>query len=112
LCIILQDTKNKEQLQQKNGKIKIIEERLRNEAGVNINLVFEITFILNTFTAIIFFQINNSSNNVGQTLKRELYNMISIEEETLKNLNKEEEKLKEHTIQYENKTQQWNNIIS
>jgi len=49
---------------------------------------------------------------VGQTLKRELYNVILIEEETLRNLNKEEEKIKEHTIQYEKKTQQWNNIIS
>jgi len=55
LCIILQDTKNKEQLQQKNGKIKIIEERLRNEAEVNINLVFEIIFIFNISTAITFF---------------------------------------------------------
>jgi len=55
LCIILQDTKNKKQLQQKNGKIKIIEERLRNEAEVNINLVSEIIFILNIFTAITFF---------------------------------------------------------
>jgi len=55
LHIILQDTKNKKQLQQKNGKMKIIEERLRNEAEVNINLVSEIIFILNTFTAITFF---------------------------------------------------------
>jgi len=55
LCIILQDTENKKQLQQKNGKIKIIEERLRNEAEVNINLISEIIFILNTFTAITFF---------------------------------------------------------
>jgi len=55
LCIILQDTKDKKQLQQKNGKIKIIEERLHNEAEVNINLVSEIIFILNTFTAITFF---------------------------------------------------------
>jgi len=55
LCIILQDTKNKKQLQQKNGKIKIIEERLRNEAEVNINLVSEIIFILNIFIAITFF---------------------------------------------------------
>jgi len=34
------------------------------------------------------------------------------EEETLRNLNKEQERIKEHTMQYENKTQQWNNIIS
>ncbi|XP_011705367.1 PREDICTED: intraflagellar transport protein 81 homolog [Wasmannia auropunctata] len=86
---LLQDTKNKKQLQQKIAKIKIIEEKLNNEA-----------------------KINNSSNNIGQTLKRELHNMIMTEEETLKNLNKEQEKIKEHTVQYENKTQQWNNIIS
>lgn len=35
-----------------------------------------------------------------------------LEEETLKNLNKEQEKIKEYIIQYENQTQQWNNIIS
>jgi len=35
-----------------------------------------------------------------------------IEEETLRNLNKEQEKIKEYIVQYENKTQQWNTIIS
>lgn len=34
-----------------------------------------------------------------------------LEEEALKNLNKEQEKIKEYIIQYENQTQQWNNII-
>lgn len=35
-----------------------------------------------------------------------------LEEETLKNLNKEQEKINEYIIQYEIQTQQWNNIIS
>ncbi|KYM98559.1 Intraflagellar transport protein 81 like protein [Cyphomyrmex costatus] len=84
-----QDTKDKKQLQQKITKIKLIEEQLRNEAETNNNL-----------------------NNVGQTFKRELQNMIMVEEETLRNLNKEQEKIKEYIVQYENRTQQWNTIIS
>jgi len=35
-----------------------------------------------------------------------------LEEEALRNLNKDQEKIKQHIIQYENQTQQWNNIIS
>lgn len=35
-----------------------------------------------------------------------------LEEEALKNLDKEQEKIKEYIIQYENQAQQWNNIIS
>ncbi|KAG5318528.1 IFT81 protein, partial [Pseudoatta argentina] len=86
---LLQDTKDKKQLQQKISKIKLIEEILRNE-GEN----------------------NNNFNDVGQTFRRELHNTIMIEEETLRNLNKEQEKIKEYIVQYENKTQQWNTIIS
>ncbi|XP_018310125.1 uncharacterized protein [Mycetomoellerius zeteki] len=86
---LLQDTKDKKQLQQKISKIKLIEEKLRNEA-----------------------ENNNNFNNVGQTFRRELYKMMTIEEETLRNLNKEQEKIKEYIVQYENKMRQWNTIIS
>ncbi|XP_012057649.1 PREDICTED: uncharacterized protein LOC105620770 [Atta cephalotes] len=86
---LLQDAKDKKQLQQKISKITLIEKILRNE-GEN----------------------NNNFNNVGQTFRRELHNTIMIEEETLRNLNKEQEKIKEYIVQYENKTQQWNTIIS
>ncbi|XP_039312270.1 intraflagellar transport protein 81 homolog isoform X2 [Solenopsis invicta] len=86
---LLQDNEDKKRLQQKISKIKITEERLRKEA-----------------------EMHNGFNNLGQTLKRELHNMIMKEEEILRNLNKEQDKLKEHTVQYENKTQQWNHIIS
>lgn len=47
-----------------------------------------------------------------QTLKEELHNLIILEERTLRNFDIEREKIKEHTVQYENKKQQWNNIIS
>ncbi|KAL0103446.1 hypothetical protein PUN28_017601 [Cardiocondyla obscurior] len=85
---LLEDTKEKKYLEQKIAKLKIIEEKLSNEAK------------------------NNDLNNIGQTLKRELHSAITTEEETLRNLNKEQERIKEHTVQYENKTQQWNGIIS
>ncbi|KAL6266988.1 hypothetical protein P5V15_000071 [Pogonomyrmex californicus] len=83
-----QDTKDVEQLRQKIAKMKTIEERLHNEAETR------------------------NISNIGQTLKQELRNMIVTEEETLRNLNKEQEKIKKHILQYENKTHQWNNIIS
>ncbi|XP_071626384.1 intraflagellar transport protein 81 homolog [Temnothorax longispinosus] len=86
---LLQDTNDKKELQEKIAKIKNTEEKLRNEAKTN-----------------------NGLNNVGQALKQELHNTIVKEEETLRNSNKEQERIKEHTMQYENKTQQWNNIIS
>ncbi|XP_025073789.1 intraflagellar transport protein 81 homolog [Pogonomyrmex barbatus] len=83
-----QDTKDVEQLRQKIAKMKTIEERLHNEAETR------------------------NISNIGQILKQELHNMIVTEEETLRNLNKEQEKIKKHILQYENKTHQWNNIIS
>ncbi|XP_036142642.1 intraflagellar transport protein 81 homolog isoform X2 [Monomorium pharaonis] len=86
---LLRDTEDKKQLQQKILKIKITEEKLRKEA-----------------------ETNNDINNLGQTFKRELHDIILKEEETLKKLNNEQDKIKEHTVQYDNKTQQWNNVIS
>lgn len=59
-----------------------------------------------------FFQTNIGFNNVEQILKQELQKVIMLEEEALKNLDKEQEKIREYIIQYENHTQQWNNIIS
>ncbi|XP_012220788.1 intraflagellar transport protein 81 homolog [Linepithema humile] len=82
------NTEDKKQLQLKIAKMKSIEERLRNETESNV------------------------VSNVGQTLKQELHNAIALEEETLTNLNKNQEKIKEQTVQYENQTQQWNNIMS
>ncbi|XP_032684677.1 intraflagellar transport protein 81 homolog [Odontomachus brunneus] len=87
---LLKDTEDKKHLDERVVKMKITEEKLRNEEEAN----------------------NGGFNNVGQTLKQELRKAIALEEETLNNLTKEREKIKEHTIQYERQTQQWNNIIS
>jgi len=49
---------------------------------------------------------------VEKTLKQALQDEITSDEEIAKNLNKERERMKEYTAQYEIQTQQWNNIIS
>ncbi|XP_019698798.1 intraflagellar transport protein 81 homolog isoform X3 [Harpegnathos saltator] len=87
---LLKNTEDKQQLEENIAKMKIIEEKLHSEAETN----------------------NGDLDNVGQTLKQELRKKIISAEEELKNLNKEREKIKEHTMQSENQTQQWNNIIS
>ncbi|KAM0736970.1 Intraflagellar transport protein 81-like protein [Formica fusca] len=86
---LLKSIQEKKKLQQKIVKMKIIEEKLHSKIQTNIG-----------------------SNNVEETLKQELQKAIMLEEEALKNLNKEQGKIKKYIIQYENQTQQWNNIIS
>ncbi|XP_029159105.1 intraflagellar transport protein 81 homolog [Nylanderia fulva] len=86
---LLKNNEQKQKLQQKITKMKITEEKLRSETESNFGF-----------------------NNAEQALKQELQKAIMQEEETLKNLNKEQEKIKEYIIQYENQTQQWKNIIS
>ncbi|GAB1867772.1 Intraflagellar transport protein 81 homolog [Camponotus japonicus] len=86
---LLKNIQEKKKLQQNIAKMKITEEKLRSETETNIDF-----------------------DNVKETLKHELQKVIMLEEEALRNLNKEQEKIKQHIIQYENQTQQWNNIIS
>ncbi|KMQ90355.1 intraflagellar transport protein 81-like protein [Lasius niger] len=86
---LLKSIEKKKRLQQKIAKMKITEEKIKSEIETNIGF-----------------------NNVEQILKQELQKIIMLEEEALKNLDKEQEKIKEYIIQYENQTQQWNNIIS
>lgn len=86
---LLKNVEEKKQLQEKIGKLKITEERLRNEAKTN-----------------------SDSNNVGRIFKQVLQTEISSGEEAARALSKERERMREHTAQYESQTQQWNNVIA
>ncbi|XP_026829859.1 intraflagellar transport protein 81 homolog isoform X2 [Ooceraea biroi] len=86
---LIKNTEEKKQLQERIARMKITEERLRSEAKTKSDL-----------------------NNVGKKLKQALQDDIVSGEETAKHLNKERERMKQYTAQYEIQTQQWNNIIS
>ncbi|EZA48925.1 Intraflagellar transport protein 81-like protein, partial [Ooceraea biroi] len=85
---LIKNTEEKKQLQERIARMKITEERLRSEAKTKSDL-----------------------NNVGKKLKQALQDDIVSGEETAKHLNKERERMKQYTAQYEIQTQQWNNII-
>ncbi|KAH0949504.1 hypothetical protein HN011_006650 [Eciton burchellii] len=85
---LIKNMEEKKQLQKEIAKMRIIEQKLYNEAEIKADL------------------------NVRKTLKQTLQEEIASNEEIAKNLNKERERMKEYIAQYEIQTQQWNNIIS